>query len=211
MKRTTLTPDQAAWLDATFRRNANLYGGLRMMADDDGDGDDADKGGDGKEPDKGAGSGAGDEPLGDAGKRALEAERNERKALKAELDTLKTGLAAALGTKADAGSDDDKTLLDQIQQQIHGMQREAAVLTIANTHKITDEADLALLRSATDEDAMKRLAERLAPGDESTDDKPKPARRPKPDLTQGGGAGEGGADSGVGAGRDLFKASRKTK
>ncbi len=220
MQRSILTPAQAAWLDATMARNTGLYGGFTMKDDGgDGGGDggsggdagDGDKGGDAGKDDEKSGadkSGKDDEKLGDAGLRALESERKARKDLKAELDTLKTGLASALGIKNDAEDDgDDKALLEQIQQQINGMQREAAVLTIANTHKITDTDDLALLRSAKDEDHMKKLAERLAPAEGDTG--AKPGRRPRPDPSQGG--GDGGSNSSRGGSVAEVMAARRAE
>jgi hypothetical protein len=188
------------------------------MADEGGEGGDgAGEGGDGKPSEEGKAPDKGndpddDKPLGPAGQKALETERSERKALKAELDSFKSALGDALGIKPEADKGDDQAdLIASVQKQLKDMQHKSAVLELANTHRITDADDLALLASATDAEAMKRLAERLAPGDESTDDKPKSGRRPKPDLTQGGGSGDGEPDTGVGAGRDLFKASRKTK
>ena len=124
-------------------------------------------------------------PLGDAGKRALTAERDARKAaedatkaLQAELADLKGNLAQIFGGKPDAGAD-GTALVQQLQQQVEQMRHEQEVLALANKHKITDEADLALLRAATVPDARESLAARLAPtaSDET--------RSPKPDLTQG--------------------------
>ncbi len=210
MKRSTLAPDAAAWLAETFRRNAALYGGMRMDAGEgeggnDGAGDGkADPGNDGTPADKGDD----DTPLGAAGQKALEAERQERKKLKAELDGFKTALGAALDIKPEADKNDQQAdLLASVQEQIKGMQREAAVLRLANAHQITDEADLELLASAKDDEAMKRLAERLAPtADEGKEEKGK--RKPKPDRTQGGGSGGQADSSGVSHGRSLYQSSR---
>lgn len=211
MKRTNLTPDAAAWLAETLRRNRATYGGLRMQAD----GDDG-AGGDDKPKDDPAGGDEGDDkPLGAAGEKALKAEREANKAMRARLDQLeqgdkdfKTTLAAALGIKADGDEGDQQAdLLASVQEQIKGMQREAAVLKLANAHQITDEADLELLASAKDDEAMKRLAERLAPtADEGKEEKGK--RQPKPDRTQGGGSGGRADTSGVSHGRSLYQSSR---
>lgn len=214
MKRSTLAPVAAAWLAETFRRNAALYGGMRMDAGEgEGGGDGAedgkaDAGGDGTDDGTAAGKGDDDTPLGAAGQKALEAERQERKKLKAELDGFKTALGAALGIKPEADKNDQQAdLLASVQEQIKGMQREAAVLKLANAHQITDEADLELLASAKDDEAMKRLAERLAPtADEGKEEKGK--RQPKPDRTQGGGSGGRADTSGVSHGRSLYQSSR---
>lgn len=61
----------------------------------------------------------GDTPLGEAGQKALEAERAARKELEKqvkELEPLKAlqGLAAALGVKPDQGKTDVQTLTDQV-------------------------------------------------------------------------------------------------
>ncbi len=216
MKRTTLTPTQSAWLAETFRRNAALYGGMQMKEGDEG----AEGGGDegaGKESEQSAKKGAGaddagkakdgDEPLGAAGKKALETERAEVKKLRSELDGFKSALGEALGIKPDDETNQQADLLASVQEQIAGMQRDAAVLKLANTHRITDEDDLELLKSATDDEAMKRLAERLAPTADESDEQSK-KRRPKPDPSQGGGNAGGADNSGVSHGRNLYTASR---
>lgn len=206
MKRTTLSPRDAAWLAETFARNTARFGGFKMMADDNGD--DADKGGDdkpksGKADDKAKD----DEPLGEPGKKALDAEREARKKLEAELAGLKRGLLTAIGGDADDKSDDAADAVTKIQQRLDEMQHENVVLALANEHKITDADDLALLRGTTDAEALKRLAARLAPSD---DDEGGRQRRPKPDRSQGGGDGSDSKPS-VAAGRDMFAASRKKK
>lgn len=134
-----------------------------------------------------AATAAGEDALGDAGKRALTAEREARKAaeeatktLQAELAELKGNLAQVFGGKPDADAD-GAALVQQLQAQVTQMQAEQAVLTLANTHGITDDADLALLRAATAPEARESLAARLAP---ATAGDPAPIV-PKPDLTQG--------------------------
>ena len=123
--------------------------------------------------------------LGDAGKRAIAAERDARKAaedsakaVQAELAELKGQLTQIFGGKTD-DTTDGNNLVQQLQQQVEQMRHEQTVLALANTHKITDEADLALLRAATAPEAMESLAARLAPSDQDQ------TRSPKPDLTQG--------------------------
>lgn len=124
------------------------------------------------------------EPLGDAGKRALEAEREARReaeksltALKTEFDGFKTSLSEAFGVKPQG---DDADALKTVQDQLAQMQRETAVFRLAAQHQITDADDLDLLKSAKDETAMTKLAERLAA---KADNAP---GTPKPDTTQGG-------------------------
>lgn len=208
MKRSILNPSQAAWLEATIDRNRK-YAGLRMMADGDPDpAEDPKPGDDPKDEPKNEDP----EKLGEGGKKALEAERTRAKAAedaakatKTEFDTLKAALLEGLGIKSDDAEKGDD-VLKTVQDQLAAMQRESAVLKLANTHKITDEGDLKILASATDAEQMKALAERLAPVEGEPDAK---SRKPKPDRTQGGGSGGNADTSGVSHGRDLFKASRK--
>lgn len=129
----------------------------------------------------------GDEPLGDAGKKALEAERDARKAaeqsltaLRTEFDTFRTALTEAVGIKPKKGEEGDA--LAQVQQQLASMQRENAVFRLAAENGITDKDDIDLLRSATDEQAMTKLAGRLAAQNAAT----ATPGVPKPDATQGG-------------------------
>lgn len=130
---------------------------------------------------------SGDEPLGDGGKKALEAEREARRQAEADLTSLrkdfdgfKTELSKAFGIQSATG--DGADAVSQLQQQLNTMQHETAVYRLAAQHEITDEGDLELLKSATDEAAMNKLAERLAA-------KANAPGTPKPDATQGGGAG----------------------
>lgn len=206
MKRVVLSPERTAWLAATIERNRK-YAGMRMMADDPAPSDDPksdDPPKDDPEPDD-------TDKLGEGGKKAIQAERDRAKAAedsakatKTEFDTLKAALLEGLGIK---GDDPDKSddVLKTVQDQLAAIQRESAVLRLANTHKITDEGDLKILASATDAEQMKALAERLAPVEGEPDTK---SRRPKADPSQGGGSGGTTDTSGVSHGRDLFKASR---
>ena len=129
----------------------------------------------------------GDEPLGEGGKKALEAEREARKQAEADLanlrkdfDGFKTELSKAFGLQPATG--DGADAVTQLQQQLNTMQHETAVYRLAAQHEITDQDDLELLKSATDEAAMTKLAERLAA-------KAATPGTPKPDATQGGGSG----------------------
>jgi hypothetical protein len=128
-----------------------------------------------------------DEPLGEGGKKALEAEREARRQAEADLATLRkdfegfqTKLSEAFGVKPATGNGDDA--ITQMQNQLNSMQRDTTVYRLAAQHSITDEGDLELLKSATDEAAMTKLAERLAAKAAATG-------TPKPDATQGGGSG----------------------
>lgn len=130
-----------------------------------------------------------DEPLGEPGKKALEAERDARKkaegdlaALRTDFDSFKTELSKAFGIQS--ATDDGADALVQVQRQLNSIQHENAVYRLAAQHEITDEGDLDLLKSATDEAAMTKLAERLASAKAAST-----PGTPKPDATQGGGSG----------------------
>lgn len=126
-----------------------------------------------------------DAPLGEGGKKALEAEREARRQAEADLAALrkdfegfKGTLSEAFGVKPATGDDTGATL-QQMQEQLNRMQRDGTVYRLAAEHNITDEEDLDLLRSAKDEAAMTKLASRLAA-------KAATPGTPKPDATQGG-------------------------
>lgn len=130
----------------------------------------------------------GDEPLGDGGKKALEAERERRKQAEADLTSLRNDfegfqakLSEAFGVKPATGDGSDAVA--QLQSRLDAMQRETTVYRLAAQNEITDEEDLELLKSAKDEAAMTKLAERLAAKAAST------PGTPKPDATQGGQGG----------------------
>lgn len=140
------------------------------------------------DPAKAAQPASGNEPLGEGGKRALEAERDARRQAEADLtnlrkdfDGFKTELSKAFGIQS-ATDQNPNDAVSQLQQRLDTMQHETAVYRLAAQHKIDDEGDLELLKSATDEAAMNKLAERLAAKANATG-------IPKPDATQGGGTG----------------------
>ena len=181
MKRTILNPRDAAWLADTIQKRRQQFAGWRMEAEPAADAPPA-------EPVGKADTQVGDEPLGEPGKKALDAERDARKAaegqlstLRGEFDAFKTALTEAVGVKPEKGKDADP--LAQVQQQLAQMQRENAVFRIAADFGISDKDDLDLLRSATDEQAMSKLAGRLAAKADAT------PGTPKPDATQGGTGG----------------------
>lgn len=214
LKRTVLSPRDAAWLTETFARNAARFGGWSMEADDDKGSDGGDKPADDQKldgaggGDKPADKGGDDKPLGEKGERALRAEREERKKLEGELSDLKKGLASALGL-GEQEKEDGADALAKIQERLDAMQHENAVLAAANEHRITNKDDLALLESTKDVGAMKRLAERLAPAQDEGD---ATSRRPKPDRSQGGGGSGSGKTGGSVA--DVMaqrRAARETK
>lgn len=119
-----------------------------------------------------------DEQLGENGKKALDREREARRALEGQMTQMREAFAAALGIKQDGKADPNEAIAD-LAQKVTDMQHENAVLRLANQHNITDEGDLALLRATKDDQALGALASRLAGSEE---ERPK---TPKPDSTQG--------------------------
>lgn len=130
---------------------------------------------------------SGDRPLGDGGKKALEAERAARREIEAQFAQMRDGLAQVFGIKSDSKAGPDAVLSD-LTGQVSELRRDAAVYRLASEHGITEKDDIDLLRSAKDEEAMTRLAARLAVKAEAAASTP---GTPKPDLTQGGTSGGG--------------------
>lgn len=116
-----------------------------------------------------------DEQLGENGKKALERERDARKALEAQMTQMRDAFASALGVKPDKA--DPAELLTQMQAQMTQMQHQATVDRVARESGLTDAGDLEFLASAKDEEQMKRFAERLKAATGPL--------TPKPDLSQG--------------------------
>lgn len=178
----------------------NNFGGF-VMQDDGGDGagQDGDGADGGDDPDTGDG-GTGE--LGDAGKKALQRERDARKAaeksasaMQDKVNALIDGLKTGLGVEA-AGSDDPVELINGLRTEIDGLKHTTLVDAVARRHGITDDDDLEFLRSAKDQAAMAALAKRLAPakGDDDEGDKgKKKPTGPRPDPSQGRGSGGDGS------------------
>lgn len=206
-----LDPTNPATVQALIDFHRATFGGWKMEGDENG----GDKPDEGEKPDdKGeqkGDKGGDDKPLGPNGEKALKAEREARETLEKQLNQLKSGLATALGVdQKDAKSSTDDVLAS-VQQQLAAMQHANLVLSVANSHKITDEDDLALLRSIQDEEAVRKLAARLKPSDDAQGGQSLGKRRiPAPDPSQGKGSGSDSRATGVSAGADLF-ANRKTK
>lgn len=98
-------------------------------------------------------------------------------------------LAKAFGLAPDETSDVTRLTgqVTELQQQFSATQHQNLVLSVANGHKISDPDDLALLAEVKDETKMRALAARLAEGDAGTSTGA--PGTPKPDRTQGAGAG----------------------
>ena len=140
--------------------------------------------------------------LGDAGKRALQAERDARKALEAEVSTMKQALATLGGVDPKKTSTED--LIQAQSARIAALEHDNAAMAAVAAHRIAEQADIDLIKSQPTVDAMSALAARLAP---AGDQQPKPdqPRTPRPDPSIGrGGRGDEKATGTVASGRDLF-------
>jgi hypothetical protein len=131
-----------------------------------------------------------DEPLGEGGLKALQAEREANKQLREQFDQFKKSLLGAIGGEpADKGKSEIDQLAERFarhEEELAKAKQDAARARIAGKHQISDEDATEFLTGA-DEVAMTRQAERLAAlrGQAAT------PGTPKPDPTQGsqGGAG----------------------
>ena len=131
----------------------------------------------------------GDEPLGPAGKRALQAERDARQALEKKYAPLEKLAAVLAGDTSDGKNEVEKLnerfayLEKQLAEERHGRLREK----VAREHQLPD--DLAAVLQGTTEDELKAHAEVLkkyVPATQETK-----TSRPKPDRSQGGGGNNG--------------------
>lgn len=134
--------------------------------------------------------------LGEAGKKALKAERDARQALERQIAEMKSSqidpkkLAEAFGIKPEDAKSSGDDMVATLQKQVSDMQQETRLFRIVAKHQITDDDDIDLLRSIGDEQAMEKLATRLAKAssrdgkdDEESDEKRR--RRPRSDKSQG--------------------------
>lgn len=132
----------------------------------------------------------GNEPLGDAGKKALQEERAARKELEKEVKQFgefKTQLAQALGLQSGSNDGDDKTELQQLTERITNHETELANerdarwrAEIANQKGLTNE-QAAELKGATREE-LAAHADRLKTLFTPTTGTP---GTPRPDHSQG--------------------------
>lgn len=110
-------------------------------------------------------------PLGESGIKALREERAARERLEQAMKDQRSALLKAFGVETDKPGED---IVKTLQEQVSAMQRDSLVDRVARRHGITDDGDVAFLRTASDEDTMQRLAERLktsntAPGSPAPD------------------------------------------
>lgn len=202
------TPDDLRQIIDTHRA---LFGGFTMLADNNSAPEAPKEPSDGskapeapKDDDK---ADKADEKLGDSGLRALQRERDGRKALEQQMSELKRGLAAIAGAET---PDPTKVTVEDVAAQMQHMQHELAVERAARSHGITAEDDIKLLVATTSEDQLNALAARLAPADHTGSDGAKP-RGPKPDPSIGRGGGDYNKGGTVQAGRDAYRQLHQKK
>ena len=107
---------------------------------------------------------AADEPLGQPGVKALQAERDRVTALENELKgfkPLKEQMDALRGIFGDKAADPGKDIVTTLQDQVAEMRHDTLVERVARSHGISDDKDVAVLRAIKDESLMQQLAERL--------------------------------------------------
>jgi colicin import membrane protein len=131
-------------------------------------------------------AGGDDKPLGPGGEKALQAERDARKALEATVKQMQDAqakqadaLAKALGLKPEETSDADKLAgqVTDLSGQVGALLKTNLVLTIG---KGLSEDDQKILAGLPDEATMRTVAARLA-------EAAKPSGRPKADPPSDGG------------------------
>lgn len=206
-------PTELAEIIAVHR---DLFGGFKMV-DEGGQADKADAADaadSGKSDDKAAADKAAQAEgfKSDDSKKSVLAdlakEREARKKLESELTPMKAtidALKGALGGAEVKPEDAVKALTEQMGELKH----QILVERVARENKITEADDLDLLREATSEEAMVKLAKRLAPAE--GDSKDGKGGKPKADPSAGKGGGDGAKPTGVSAGRDLFRETHPSK
>lgn len=186
-----------------------LFGGLVMMAEEPAETPPAET------PPEGKPEGKPEEKLQEGGIKALQAERDARKALEAKVKELEGAkgvldklaeVFAKDGQKPDPNADlaaQVAELLKRDEDAKAEKARDALAKSVAKAHDITDVDDIDLLARQTDEEAMKALAARL---------KGVPASRgPKPDPSQGRGGGTKGRPMSVAQVMEERRAARAKK
>lgn len=143
-----------------------------------------------------------EEPLGDAGKRALEAERQARKAAEKAQKDLEDRLRAI--------EDKDKTELERAQQRLAELEKNYATeqqqrlrLQVASAHGVTAD-DLVLLTGSTEEELTAQATRIAALNTQRAAAMAPPAFAPAPAQMAGNGTPPAPAAT-VDAGRELYR------
>ena len=195
--------DLALALGPLFNADGEAGGGGAVKAPEDG-----------TKPAEKAGEAGGEKPTGgestDEWRSRFEGQQKVNRDLEGKLNALRDGLKSALGVEDKKA--DPTELVSKLQEQLDSLSHTNLVNEVARRHKITDEDDIALLATAKDADAMGKLATRLAPkGDEGGQQKPGKPGTPKPDPSQGRGAGTGAKPNSIAEVMDQRRAAREAK
>lgn len=127
-----------------------------------------------------------DQPLGENGKKALEAEREAARQAKQELAQFQKQIATAFGIDSDTKGAKPEDMIAALADKVAGIEKAALVATIASDNGITDPADKALIAAQPTAEAMTALAGRLKPAEGAQGGKPAP--KPDPSVGKQGGA-----------------------
>lgn len=194
-------------LQKTIDEHMRLFAGFQMVAEDP----KGPEGESGDEPEPGE-EAKPDDVLGEAGKAALVNERKARKLLEKQVTELAgvkekfDAMTAAMAGKVEGTPEDAvKALTDKVA----ALEHQTLVERIARDNKITSDEDVQLLSAMRSDKEIRALAKRLASTENPEGDKG--TKKPRPDPSQGHGGGDGAKQSGVSAGRDLFKESHPSK
>lgn len=199
-----ILPPIPAELQAIIDADRERFAGWRMMADPpDGAGgagksdppkkDDPPEAGKKDDPAK---KDDADEALGEAGKKALDAERAQNKELRQQLASVKAfqdGLAKLVNPDGDPKVTPEDAI-KQLGEKVEALTHANLVKDIAREFGITEKDDIDLLAELKTEDRIRGLAERLKPADNGGDDdgkKGKRGYRPDPSAGKGGGDNAG--------------------
>ena len=132
-----------------------------------------------------------DKPLGPGGEKALQAERDQRKALEKTVADMKSAheaqmdaLAKAFGLKKEDVSDTDALAgkVTGLSDQLEKLTRANLVLSVVNEHPNLSDEDKKVVAALPDEATMRTVAARLAEAS-------KPTGKPKNDPPSNGGGG----------------------
>lgn len=212
----SIFPAELAEIIATHRAH---FGGFTMQ--DDPSGGEAPKAPEAgaKPDDKGGESAPGDgskqdAPLTEGGYKALQEERQARKALEAQvkaLEPLKAQMEAIAGVFGKAEGDKTPDVASQIadlQKQVEQMNadkaRDALVGDVVKAHPGLSAEDVTFMRTnLASKEAMEAYATRVADAADTM--------RRRPDRGAGRGGSNGRSSGGVSAGRDLYAETHPTK
>lgn len=186
----TLNPNDPASIQALIDFHRREFGGATMVTDAEGDAAKDDKAN--EAPDKTGTTETektaekSDQPLGEGGKKALEAEREAARQAKDKLAQFQKQIATAFGLDSDTKGAKPEDMIAALTDKVASLEKANLVATIAADAGITDPADKALIAAQPTAEAMTALAGRLKPAEADKDGKPTP--KPDPSIGKQGGA-----------------------